>query len=186
MILALLGGRAIAEETAFVDFFERQIVPIAARNTETTFTADELREILNLADAQGVSLPEDARDTMDKKLFFDLGYSKTATMRNLVSAAYGGNSILWPVHIQKWYENWMTTLGLAEDTRLAVPEGDEISEETAVALAEAYIVKTYQEPNRLSDPGCYKRGQQYIEGGPSDAWEGRFWMIDYDPLVLEA
>lgn len=186
MLMALLGSRAIAEETSFVDFFERQIVPIAARTAQTTFTADELRELLSLVDAQGVSLLEDARDTLDKKLFFDLGYSKTATMRQLVSAAYGVNRILWPVHIQKWYDDWMAALGLAEDTHLVVPEGDEISKESAVALAEAYVVKTYHEPYSLRDPNCYKRGQQYIEGGPSDAWKGRFWIIDYIPLVLEA
>lgn len=184
IILTSLFGNAFAEKMGFMPFFEQYLVPIAAQSTSKYFSADELRKVLEYTEEYGIELPEESHKALDQKLFFDAEYSKTGMLWTIVAAQYGKTNILWPVSVQKWYDDLIAGLGLAEHTNLAIPQGDEIAQETAIAIAKEYIVQEYGETHHLDDPSVYQHGQTYSTG-QSQGGE-KHWTIYFFPQVLEA
>lgn len=161
-------------------------MPIAAQSTSKYFSADELRIILEYTEDYGIELPEESREVLDQKLFFDAEYSKTGMLWTIVAAQYGKTNILWPVSVQKWYDDLIAELGLAEHTNLAIPQGDEIAQETAITIAKEYIVQEYEETYNLDDASFYQRGQTYSINQSQGGAAEKCWTIFYFPQVLEA
>lgn len=186
IILTLLFGNAVSEKMEFIPFFEQYLMPIAAQSTSKYFSADELRIILEYTEDYGIELPEESREVLDQKLFFDAEYSKTGMLWTIVAAQYGKTNILWPVSVQKWYDDLIAELGLAEHTNLAIPQGDEIAQETAITIAKEYIVQEYEETYNLDDASFYQRGQTYSINQSQGGAAEKCWTIFYFPQVLEA
>lgn len=186
IILTLLFGNAVSEKMEFIPFFEQYLMPIAAQSTSKYFSADELRIILEYTEDYGIELPEESREVLDQKLFFDAEYSKTGMLWTIVAAQYGKTNILWPVSVQKWYDDLIAELGLAEHTNLAIPQGDEIAQETAITIAKEYIVQEYEETFNLDDASFYQRGQTYSINQSQGGAAEKCWTIFYFPQVLEA
>ena len=186
IILTLLFGNAVSEKMEFIPFFEQYLMPIAAQSTSKYFSADELRIILEYTEDYSIELPEESREVLDQKLFFDAEYSKTGMLWTIVAAQYGKTNILWPVSVQKWYDDLIAELGLAEHTNLAIPQGDEIAQETAITIAKEYIVQEYEETYNLDDASFYQRGQTYSINQSQGGAAEKCWTIFYFPQVLEA
>ena len=89
IILTLLFGNAVSEKMEFIPFFEQYLMPIAAQSTSKYFSADELRIILEYTEDYGIELPEESREVLDQKLFFDAEYSKRGMLWLIVAAQFG-------------------------------------------------------------------------------------------------
>ena len=186
LVLALLAivGALAATLLGGKDFVDQVVAPKAAENASRTFSQEEVNEILRIAKENELYLDDDIVDRLAR---YKGGYWKEELMRLFVKAEYGFYPAAWPLEIQKWYEEMLVATGLQDGKAYAVvPEGDEISLETALQIARETIEKKAGGPVALDDPQTYLRLTTYQERVVNPYLTTREWYICFEPQDLYA
>ncbi len=170
----LLGGK---------DFVEQIMAPKAVENTSQNFTKEEIAEILKIAEENNLTLSD--VDVYRLNHLGESGYSKEELMRRFVKTEYGFYPAAWPIEVQHWYEQLLKACGLDQSVHQinVLPEGDEITEEQAVKIAEAFIHAKYDFNVDLNDKTKYLRFLTYMEHKLGDL-QYREWSFSYEAQDL--
>ena len=170
----LLGGR---------DFVEQIMAPKAVENPSQNFTKEEIAEILKIAEENNLTLSD--VDLYRLNHLGESGYNKEELMRRFVKTEYGFYPAAWPIEVQHWYEQLMKACGLDKSKHQAnvLPEGDEISQEQAVKIAEDLIHEKYDPSVDLNDKTKYLRFLTYMEHKIGDTLY-REWSFAYEAQDL--
>ena len=170
----LLGGR---------DFVEQIMVPKAVENTSQNFTKEEIAEILKIAEDNNLTLSD--VDMYNLNHLGESGYNKEELMRRFVKTEYGFYPAAWPIEVQHWYEQLLKACGLDQSMHQinVLPEGDEITEEQAVKIAEDFIHDKYDPTVDLNDKTKYLRFLTYREHKLGDIVY-REWGFSYEAQDL--
>ena len=170
----LLGGR---------DFVEQIMAPKAVENPSQNFTKEEIAEILKIAEENNLTLSD--VDLYRLNHLGESGYNKEELMRRFVKTEYGFYPAAWPIEVQHWYEQLMKACGLDKSKHQAnvLPEGNEISQEQAVKIAEDLIHEKYDANVDLNDKTKYLRFLTYMEHKIGDTCY-REWSFAYEAQDL--
>ena len=170
----LLGGK---------DFVEQIMAPKAVENTSQNFTKEEIAEILKIAEENNLTLSD--VDVYRLNHLGESGYSKEELMRRFVKTEYGFYPAAWPIEVQHWYEQLLKACGLDQSVHQinVLPEGDEITEEQAVKIAEDFIHDKYDPTVDLNDKAKYLRFLTYREHKLGDIVY-REWSFSYEAQDL--
>ena len=164
LVLMLLAASALAAVLlGGKDFVDQIMAPKAKETSSQNFTKEEIAEILRIAEENGLNLSD--VDMYRLNHLGESGYSKEELMRQFVKTEYGFYPAGWPIEVQHWYEQLMKVCGLDpnEHQTNVLPEGDEITEEQAVKIAEDFIHDKYDPNVDLNDKTKYLRFLTYRE-----------------------
>ena len=170
----LLGGK---------DFVDQIMAPKARETSSQNFTKEEIAEILRIAEENNLTLSD--VDMYRLNHLGESGYNKEELMRQFVKTEYGFYPAGWPIEVQHWYEQLMKVCGLDpnEHQTNVLPEGDEITEEQAVKVAEDFIHEKYDANVDLNDKSKYLRFMTYMEHRMGDLLY-REWGFSYEAQDL--
>lgn len=170
----LLGGK---------DFVDQIMAPKARETSSQNFTKEEIAEILRIAEENNLTLSD--VDMYRLNHLGESGYNKEELMRQFVKTEYGFYPAAWPIEVQHWYEQLMKVCGLDpnEHQTNVLPEGDEITEEQAVKIAEDFIHEKYDANVDLNDKSKYLRFMTYMEHRMGDLLY-REWGFSYEAQDL--
>ena len=184
VVLMLLAASALAAVLlGGKDFVDQIMAPKARETSSQRFTKDEIAEILRIADENNLTLND--VDMYNLNHLDESGYDKEELMRRFVKTEYGFYPAAWPIEVQHWYEQLMKACGLdmnAHQTNV-LPEGDEITEEQAVKIAEDFIHEKYDPNVDLNDKTKYLRFLTYMEHRIGDILY-REWSFGYEARDL--
>lgn len=137
LAVALLTGTQIIEQFA---------VPIAQENdgegyTQDSYTHDELAQLIQTLNENGITLDEDGR--IMRALKNGQGYWEEDVLREICEHAFGGPINQWTIEEKHWFEEMRVKIGFAEYNCFIVPgDGDMTTREArtyaANKLNEAY------------------------------------------------
>lgn len=137
LVLMLLSVTAVAAVVlSWQQVVEQEIIPIAQQNdTEETvepeFTNDELRRVLQIAEENGVVIPQGLEDIVEA----GYGYWEEGTLRTLASAALGYSYKYWTIEQRYWYGEVLVAIGDTEENPHHLPGEGEISFDEAMSIA---------------------------------------------------
>jgi hypothetical protein len=173
----LLSAREFAEQVA---------VPMAQQSEGDSYTVEETNLLLKLAEENGIVLSEGARTQIEVFLADGQGYYKEELLMALTKAEFGEDTILWTLEEQKWFADACVAIGFVQTAAEILPAEGEMTEAQARQIAHDYIYAHYDQQRDLNDATYYKQGIQYLDGNVDEAYPGRYWVVHYEPLVLDA
>lgn len=184
LVLAAMGAVAAALLSAR-DIVEKQAIPMASQSAGDTYSVEETRELLVLAEENGITLSDEAKESISRYLKHDKGYYKEEMIMALAKAEFGDDPTTWSLEEQKWFDDVCVAIGFISESEKSIPEGGEEAKYTMIQASSDYIRKTYDIGAPLDDPSKYKIGTQYLNGDVNGEYSGMYWAIDYSPLYLE-
>lgn len=159
-----------------MEFVRDVLAPIAKETDADTWSRNRVSEILGLAWEQGIELPyQDAMQLMDDE---ETVYKETL-IRLFLKQAWGLYQASWSIEDQAWCNALMLELGLVEVRSYLLPEGDDVSVDKAIAIAQACIFSEYDADAPLSDADVYR---QLMTLRPDGA--DRIWWVAYEARDL--
>jgi len=180
MVFALLAVTALAATIlSRKQFVDQVLAPKAQENDSDMFTPEEIREIISIAENMGITLDEKDIRRYQRS---EEGYYKEELLRDVLRAELGFYPRSWSIEDQYWYSQMLIACGLEDTMRGVLPEGDEISQEQALALAADYIHTNYDPAADLENKGLYRRMQSYQEYYENEYRKGRMWYFYYEAL----
>ena len=108
------------------------IVPATIRQESDRFTQEEADEIIRIARENGIELTQPMLDGLSSM------YKETWILQ-FMKLDYGFYPAAWPLEEQAWLDAQLVSCGLREQRTRFLPAEGEISEETAIETAAAYI-----------------------------------------------
>ncbi|MDR2504673.1 MAG: hypothetical protein LBD16_01065 [Oscillospiraceae bacterium] len=169
---AIISGKQFAEDI---------IAPIISNTESEAFTPEEITEIRALTEEAGIVLPDDVIAGLEDD-YVDIEY-KEELLRVIVKTELGFYPGAWSIEDQAWYNELCVKYGLQDRVYLFVPEGDEISFDTAIGIAQTRIKDEYGDDTDLNDKNLYIQFQQYYAYTEDDGNEmPRSWILEYSPL----
>lgn len=187
MVLILLAVGALAAVLLSVrELVDLQAVPMANQSEGDSYSVEETNILLKLAQENGITLSEHARESINKFLSNGQGYYKEEMVMALAKAEFGEDPSAWTLEEQKWFDDVCVAIGFIEKSEKALPAADEITQEQAEKIAEEYIHSRYDKSVDLRDATAYKRGVQYLDGDVVGRYSGRYWTVFYEPLIVTA
>lgn len=177
MILAVVAVAAMLLSNK--DFTSEVLAPIAQETESNRWTKAELDEILRFADENHVLLTDDIRQRLGKAE----GEYKEELMRAFVKAELGFYPATWRIEDQAWYDALLVSAGLSDVQTRFVPEGDEIPQDQALAIAIDWIAREYGDDVDVTDEARYRRYVEYRQFIDQDGTVApRRWYIEYEAL----
>lgn len=178
MAAAWLSGREMVDGYA---------VPMARQSVGDAYTAEQTRELVAMAEANGIVLSDNAKSSIDRFLAAGEGYWKEELIMAIAKAEFGDMPAAWTLEQQNWFDDVCVAIGFIDEKNKAMPGGGEAAAERIIALADAYIHETYAPGVDLHDPAMYKETyKQYIDGDVDGEYPGMYWAIAYEAASLEA
>lgn len=172
----LLSGREIVDEHA---------IPLAQLVEGESYTVEQTKELIALAQQNGIELSENAKNSIDKFLAQGEGYYKEEMIMAIAKAEFGENPSVWTLEQQKWFGDACVAIGFVDENDAGMPEGGEAAKEPIIAKAIAYVRQYYEADAPLEDPEKYLIGVQYINGDVDGDYAGWYWTVGFDPLYAE-
>lgn len=183
LVLAAMGAVAAALLSAR-DIVEKQAIPMASQSAGDTYSVEETRELLVLAEENGITLSDEAKESISRYLKHDKGYYKEEMIMALAKAEFGDDPTTWSLEEQKWFDDVCVAIGFVDEPQKALPLSDEISENRAIEIAEEYIYAHYEQPIALDDSSVYQRGIQYVNGYADGVYPSNYWTVIYEPKTV--
>ncbi len=167
LAVALLSPKEIVEQVA---------VPIAQSNTQGNYTYEELKELINALNENGITL--DDGSTLMRAFEAGRGYWEKDAIHEICLSAFGTNKSTWSIEQQYWYGEMMVAIGAWDSNIYRLPEGDDLTEVEARQLAVDTLKKTYDvelptETNEEWLVGVGFGSNYYEEGGDS------YWIEEW-------
>ena len=185
--LTLVAAGAVAAERLSVrNIVDEHAIPMANESSGDTYSAEETRKLLSLAEENGIELSQAAKESISRSLQYGEGYYKEEMIMALAKAEFGEAPASWSLEVQKWFDDACVAIGFVDEPQKAMPSADEITQEAALQKAVNYIETQYGSSYDLNDPSIYRIGVQYINGLADGAYNGNYWSVQYEPLTLEA
>lgn len=173
---ALLGGK---------DFVDQIMAPKAAETASEKYTSDEVKEILRIAEENGLTLSDHDRERLRRLENAEEGYWKEELMRLFVKTEYGFYPAAWPIEVQHWYEEMLEACGQGTGFICsAVPEEGEILQEEAIRIAIDYIHANYDPDVDVTDESLYARFMTYSHTFKNPLLREKQWWIEYEAQDL--
>ncbi len=160
------------------EFVDQVMAPKASENNSDVWTREEMDAILRIAKEYGVELTE---DTLLRISRADLNY-KEETMRLFAKQELGFYPSTWSIEDQAWYNQVLVDSGLIAQRMCFVPEGNEISQQQALDIAQNYIKESYDANAAVTDTSKYRRHMTYQAFSDNLYNKGKQWYIGYEPL----
>ena len=190
LLMALLLAAAGAMAAALLslrDIVMDKAIPIANQYVEEErYTPKDTNRLVELAEANGIVLSEETKDKIAKSLAQGEGYFKEELLMDMAKAEFGQDPTLWTLEEQKWFDDVCVKIGFIPEAEKAMPTGRDITQETAVLQAQAYIHEHFDPDVNLEDGTVYQLSAQYLNGTADGAYDGNYWTIHYKPQTLEA
>lgn len=180
IIMVLITVTAIAAVLlSGKEFVQEVMVPKAQESQMESWTEDEVREILRVAEENGLQLTEEQKT----QLLDRGGYYKEELMRIFVKLDLGDQPSTWSIEDQAWYSQMLIDIGLNTESSTALPEEGEATETETLAVVQARIHET--DPNApLMDETIYRRHTTYLWTPVDDGTLVKQWNVEYEPLDL--
>ena len=185
----LLGGK---------DFVDQIMAPKAAQTDSTSFTKEEIEDILRIAKENGLTLSD--QDMYMLTHLDETGYDKEELMRRFVKTEYGFYPAAWPIEVQHWYEQMLMAVGYDADWDKQIirttgykmenrqtnvlPEGNEFTQDQILKIAQEYIHDKYYPDVDLNDESKYIRLLTYQEHKLGQDSTYREWSLRYEAKDL--
>lgn len=142
LMLASVTALAVAYLSA-KEVVEQQVLPMALQNdSETTnerFSTDELKAILDLAEKNGIALP----DHFVTALEGNKGYWEQEVIMALAKSEFGPIHGQWTLEQQHWFGEVMVSIGFRETNPSCLPGEGEISLDEAMEIIKTRIMNEY-------------------------------------------
>lgn len=130
LAVALLSPKEIVEQVA---------VPVAQNNDHENYTYEELAELIQTLNENGITLDEGSR--MMKAFQSGHGYWEADTINEICRAAFGEDT--WTPEQRYWYGEIMVAIGVWDHNDYFLPKEDELQEKEARILAVQILKNTY-------------------------------------------
>lgn len=176
LVIALLiisAGAVAAVILNSREFVDQIVTPMAETSTTEKWTEDEIASIIQLAEKNGVPIPDAVRDAaaygeMEKESLI-LSFAK-----NDLDPFVGA----WSIEDQAWYDQLMVRLGYHDAQTHVLPEGDELSEDKIMRAVISYIHDKFGVSDEILDGNMYKKYTEYRQLLNEDgSFQPRKWYI---------
>ena len=132
LAVALLSPKEIVEQVA---------VPVAQSNEQENYTYEDLQNLLQTLNENGITLDEGS--TLMQAFKAGHGYWEKDTIDEICRTAFGRNQGIWTLEQKHWYGEMMKAIGAWGINIWLLPEGEEISLSEARALAVKTLKDAY-------------------------------------------
>lgn len=193
ILLCLLAVTAVAAVLLTgPELVEQEVLPMALENdtgaVNDTFTNEELKQIVALAEENGISLSASILRALEK----GEGYWEEEVIMSLAKSQFGPYPGQWTLEEQWWFEEVIVTIGYKDYNRCRIPgagetpiEG-ELTYEEAYAKAKAHIATQGYDASLLDDRTRYALWRSYYADQTSDGsilepW----WYFWFEPLDMD-
>ena len=156
------------------DFVNQYLAPMSQQTEDEKWTDEEMKQILMLAEENGVEITEGIREALESS---DPVY-KEELLRMFMKIDLGFYPATWPLEEQAWYDELLYKYGMKEEITRFLPIEGEISEQEALDIAEKYVLENWSVD---ISKGQYTRYVQYMlsQDDESGAVNKR-WDIEYE------
>ena len=156
------------------DFVNQYLVPMSQQTEDVKWTDEEMKQILMLAEENGVEITEDIREALESS---DAVY-KEELLRMFMKIDLGFYPATWPLEEQVWYDELLFKYGMKEEITRFMPTEGEISEQEALDIAEKYVLENWSVD--ISE-GQYTRYVQYMLSLDDESGAvNKRWDIEYE------
>ncbi len=179
IVLVLLSLTALAAALlSGMEIIEQQAIPTAQGNDgevriNDSYTYEELRAIVEMAMANGISLETEPRILL--ALARGEGYWEEETIMSICRVAFGGLYNEWSVEERYWYGEKMVEIGFRATNNCSLPGEGQIPADEARQLARTLLEAEYGDLP-LEDPALYRFTENFDEVG---------WYFNYYPRTTE-
>ena len=132
LAVVLLSPKEIVEQVA---------VPTAQSNEQENYTYEDLQNLLQTLNENGITLDEGS--TLMQAFKAGHGYWERDTIDEICRTAFGRNQGIWTLEQKHWYGEMMKAIGAWGINIWLLPEGEEISLSEARALAVKTLKDAY-------------------------------------------
>lgn len=162
------------------DLVTEQVIPLAqGLEDNMVLNGDQVRELLALAEENGIELSEATLARIEETLNTYGSYWTDQLIEDIVGAAFDGEAYYdWPDEVRQWYNDVVMTLRVSrsEDVKGRAPAEGELTEAEAIGMAKAYILAV--EPSApLSDPTRYELIASFNDGVSIGDHPGFYWNV---------
>ncbi|MDO5045032.1 MAG: hypothetical protein Q4E22_07055, partial [Coriobacteriia bacterium] len=160
------------------DFVEQVVAPIADETDSEKWNAEEVEQIIQLAENNGIVISDDMR----AKIYNPSGRNKLELMRAFVSAELGPYIATWSIEDQAWFDEMMVRTGLLKQQTRFVPTDDEVSESVALDIAVKQIESEFKTQIRgsiLESYKIFKEYRQFID--ENNGVQPKKWFFHFEP-----
>ncbi len=183
LLLALLTAGAVA--AAFLrgkDFTRQVVAPMAMETEGDTFTADEVKKILQLAEENGITVPQYVREHWAR---WGSEY-KEELMRALVKTELGFYPGSWSLEDQHWYNKMLVECGLSDSISSLIPGENDFTQEKVLYMADTLFKEKLGLNGDLTDTSRFRRFLTFGMDSSNPSVTFRQWCVEYEDLQTGA
>lgn len=169
----LLGGKAFTKDV---------VAPIAMQTDSERFSAQEVKEILRLADENGIPVPQYLRERWEKWG----GEYKEELMRALVKTELGFYPGSWSLEDQNWYSQMLVECGLADGVGNLLPGENDFTQEQVLHMANTLMVEKLELPPDYADETKFQRFFTFGMDTNNPNVTFKRWDVGYEDLETGA
>lgn len=183
LILLLLMAGAVATVLLGGKNFTKEVVaPMAMQTDSEKFTAEEVEEILRLAEENGISVPQYVREHWAR---WGSEY-KEELMRSLVKTELGFYPGSWSLEDQNWYNRMLVDCGLSEGVSCLVPGENDLSQEYVLYRANTVFKEKLGLSGQVDDEKKYRRSLTFGMDISTPKVTFKQWCVEYEDLETGA
>lgn len=178
ILLLMTAGAVAAVLLGGKDFTKQVVAPMAMETESESFTADEVGEIIRLAEENGLSVPQQLKEHWAR---WGSEY-KEELMRALVKTELGFYPGSWSLEDQHWYNEMLVECGLSKGITNLLPGENDFTEEKVLYMANTLFREKLGLTGDINDPAQFQR---YLTFGLDLLPEGRQlkqWSVGYEDL----
>lgn len=178
MLLLLTAGAVATVLLRGKDFTKNIVAPMAMQTDSEKFTADEVEEILRLAEENGISVPQYVREHWAR---WGSEY-KEELMRSLVKTELGFYPGSWSLEDQNWYNRMLVDCGLSEGVSCLVPGKNDLSQEYVLYRANTIFKEKLGLSGQVDDEKKYRRSLTFGMDISTPKVTFKQWCVEYEDL----
>ncbi len=182
LLILLAAGAVAAVLLGGKDFTKEVVAPMAMKTESESFTAEEVGEILRLAEENGITVPQYVREHWAK---WGSEY-KEELMRALVKTELGFYPASWSLDDQNWYNRMLVECGLADSVSSLVPGEDDFTEEKVLYMANTLFREKLGLDGDLTDETQYCRFLTFGIDTTTPGVTFKQWCVEYEDLKTGA
>ncbi len=178
LLILLAAGAVAAVLLGGKDFTKEVVAPMAMKTESESFTAEEVGEILRLAEENGITVPQYVREHWAR---WGSEY-KEELMRALVKTELGFYPASWSLEDQNWYNRMLVECGLADSVSSLVPGEDDFTEEKVLYMANTLFREKLGLDGDLTDETQYRRFLTFGIDTTTPGVTFKQWCVEYEDL----
>lgn len=187
LVILLLISALTALAVTFLspkEVVEQIAIPMAIENDGETYTAEQTKTIMEIADQNGIVLAPDTIQQIDTALSKGEGYFKEEMLMALAKTEFGDNPLCWSLNEQNWFDDVCFAIGFVSEKQKTIPNQEENARNLVVDTSIDYIHNRYGQEILPDDYERYSIGVQYLNGQADDEYQGMYWAISFIPHFL--